>query len=240
MASKYIQKFPIPTGFPEILNDFAKEILRNQPQDIIEFSAEYFKCLQEGTVLDYNKKGANLPNDFKVSVPKMPEKENIGKKNVATEFESEVPSRPQVNEVKEELKQKPKQEQVKPEKPASTKKDVEGDILTNQERPFSNKSKKLDERISEEDKSKLNNLSHNFVENLWQSKSIEFESKYKNFTINRRRRVKSTRKRASKAKIEIIDEDWKTYINLYFLKTKMFLYRTESILFIKLSFLFVF
>jgi len=75
MASKYIQKFPIPNNFPETLNDLAREILRNQPQDIIEFSALYFKCLQEGTVLDYNKKGGNIPNDFKVSVPKGPTKE---------------------------------------------------------------------------------------------------------------------------------------------------------------------
>lgn len=69
MASKYIQKFPIPNGFPEILNDFSKEILRYQPENIIEFSALYFKCLQEGKELDYQKKGQNIPCDFKNVVP---------------------------------------------------------------------------------------------------------------------------------------------------------------------------
>lgn len=47
MASKYLQKFPVPKDFPDIINDLAKEILRNQPEDIIEFSALYFKCLQD-------------------------------------------------------------------------------------------------------------------------------------------------------------------------------------------------
>lgn len=71
MASKYIQKFPIPEGFPEILHDLAKEILRNQPEDILEFSALYFKCMQDGTVLDYPKRGQNIPCDFKTGVPKV-------------------------------------------------------------------------------------------------------------------------------------------------------------------------
>jgi hypothetical protein len=75
MASKYIQKFPIPDGFPEILHDLSKEILRNQPEDIIEFSYLYFKCLQEGTVLDYPRKGKNIPCDFKTGVPKISERD---------------------------------------------------------------------------------------------------------------------------------------------------------------------
>jgi hypothetical protein len=69
MASKYIQMFPIPEGFPEILNDLAKEVIRNQPEDIIEFAAMYFTCLQQGTVLDYPKKGKNIPCDFRTAVP---------------------------------------------------------------------------------------------------------------------------------------------------------------------------
>jgi len=74
MASKYIQKYPIPEGFPEIVHDLAKEILRNQPSDILEFSALYFKCLQEGTVLDYANRGQNIPCDFKTGVPKINER----------------------------------------------------------------------------------------------------------------------------------------------------------------------
>lgn len=69
MASKYIQKFPIPDKFPEILHDLSKEILRYQPQNIIEFCALYFKCLQEGKELDYKNQGPNIPCDFKNVIP---------------------------------------------------------------------------------------------------------------------------------------------------------------------------
>jgi len=74
MASKYIQQFPIPESFPEILQDLSKEILRNQPTDLLDFSAEYFKCLQEGTILDYAKKGQNIPCDFKTGIPVISER----------------------------------------------------------------------------------------------------------------------------------------------------------------------
>jgi hypothetical protein len=47
MASKYLQKFPVPEGFPEILHDFTREILRDQPDDIIAYAAEYFASLNE-------------------------------------------------------------------------------------------------------------------------------------------------------------------------------------------------
>ncbi len=47
MASKYLQKFPVPKGFPEILHDFAREILRDQPRDILDYGCEYFKALEE-------------------------------------------------------------------------------------------------------------------------------------------------------------------------------------------------
>ena len=87
MASKYIQKFPVPEGFSEILHDLTKEILRNQPDDIIEFSAQYFKCLQEGLVLDYQNKGKNIPCDFRASVPQTSTKEqhNAGRKQISRE-----------------------------------------------------------------------------------------------------------------------------------------------------------
>ena len=53
MASKYIQQFPIPDDFPDILIEFTTEILRNQPLDIIDFGVEYFRCLEEQKILDY-------------------------------------------------------------------------------------------------------------------------------------------------------------------------------------------
>ena len=47
MASKYIKKYPIPGSFPELLSDFTKEVLRNQPENIYEFGAFYFKAIEE-------------------------------------------------------------------------------------------------------------------------------------------------------------------------------------------------
>ena len=70
MSSKYIKKHPIPDGFEELLTEFTKEILRNQPLDIIDFSCEYFRCLQESLLLDYEKRGQNIPCDFKPIIPK--------------------------------------------------------------------------------------------------------------------------------------------------------------------------
>lgn len=47
MASKYIQKFPIPGQFPDILHDFVREVLRDQPENIYEYGAAYFAALDD-------------------------------------------------------------------------------------------------------------------------------------------------------------------------------------------------
>ena len=72
MSSKYIKKYDIPPGFQDLLSEFTKEILRNQPKDIIDFGVEYFRCLQQGLILDYDQKGENIPCDFKPTVTKIP------------------------------------------------------------------------------------------------------------------------------------------------------------------------
>lgn len=47
MASSYQQKYPVPDGFAEQLHDLMKAILREQPQDIIDYSYSYFKNMSE-------------------------------------------------------------------------------------------------------------------------------------------------------------------------------------------------
>ena len=47
MASKYIQKFPIPGSFPDVLHDFVREVLRDQPENIYEYGAAYFTAMDE-------------------------------------------------------------------------------------------------------------------------------------------------------------------------------------------------
>ena len=61
MASKYLQKFSVPENFPEILHDFAREILRDQPDDILKYGYEYFKARDEGLDFDFNNKGKKIP-----------------------------------------------------------------------------------------------------------------------------------------------------------------------------------
>lgn len=45
MASKFIAKYPVPDDFPDLLHDFAREVLRDQPDNIYEYGAQYFKAL---------------------------------------------------------------------------------------------------------------------------------------------------------------------------------------------------
>lgn len=47
MASKYLQKFPVPDNFYEILHDFSREVIRDQPEDIIEYGSLYFDALEQ-------------------------------------------------------------------------------------------------------------------------------------------------------------------------------------------------
>ena len=70
MASKYVQKYNIPPDFPEILHDFVRELLRDQPADIYDYGAQYFKAMDEAQQageeepkFDYNGKGRNIPPD---------------------------------------------------------------------------------------------------------------------------------------------------------------------------------
>lgn len=73
MASKYRKKFSLPENFYPILEDYSREVLRDQPIDIVEFSYLYFKAMEEvrrfvtnffqGTLdtFNYPRKGKNIP-----------------------------------------------------------------------------------------------------------------------------------------------------------------------------------
>lgn len=56
MASKYLQKYPVPAGFEQVLHDFAREVLRDQPDNIIEYAASYFEMLEQGKKFEYESK----------------------------------------------------------------------------------------------------------------------------------------------------------------------------------------
>ena len=51
MASKYLQKYPVPDQFADLLHDFAREVLRDQPENIYDFGFAYFKAMEEVSII---------------------------------------------------------------------------------------------------------------------------------------------------------------------------------------------
>ena len=47
MASKYRKKYTLPDGFYQVLENYSREVLRDQPMDIAEYSYLYFKAIEE-------------------------------------------------------------------------------------------------------------------------------------------------------------------------------------------------
>ena len=71
MASKYRKRYQIPEGFNKILEDLTREILREQPRDILAFSAKYFKSKAAGEEFlwdDPNPRGPK-PCDYNKRTP---------------------------------------------------------------------------------------------------------------------------------------------------------------------------
>ena len=46
MLYNFPNKYPIPEKFPQILHDYVKEVMRNQPKDILDFSIKYFYSIE--------------------------------------------------------------------------------------------------------------------------------------------------------------------------------------------------
>ena len=57
MASKYLQKFPIPGKFPEMLHDFAREVLREQPENVYAFGFQFFRAMENGHEFNFDPNG---------------------------------------------------------------------------------------------------------------------------------------------------------------------------------------
>ena len=128
MSSKYIKKYTIPPGFQDLLSEFTKEILRNQPNDIIDFGVEYFKCLQQGLILDYAYKGVNIPCDFKPSVPKIPSSlKNL--RNPIIETVSQIQKEHSKKNIPKNIESQSQQENVKEEIHSIQKEETKYDNL---------------------------------------------------------------------------------------------------------------
>ena len=87
MSSRFSNKYPIPEKFPEILHDFAREVVRYQPKDILDFSIQYFYYLENGLSLNYTPGGSkNIPKSL--FEKQKPNRENLTTPNsvVKTNF----------------------------------------------------------------------------------------------------------------------------------------------------------
>ena len=86
MTSRLSNKFPIPEGFPEILHDFAKEVVRYQPNDIFDFAIQYFNSIEIERPLNYIPGGsANIERKEEKINDENINKENIKEENINKE-----------------------------------------------------------------------------------------------------------------------------------------------------------
>lgn len=82
--SKHKKNVKVPTKFKSILTDLIKEILINQPQDIISFCANYFKTKQEEVQHDMNR-AITFSADVQTKEATPAPKTNVNKKMIKSQ-----------------------------------------------------------------------------------------------------------------------------------------------------------
>ena len=86
MTSKFSNKFLIPEEFPQILHDYAREVVRYMPKDILDFSIQYFYYLEKGLKLNYIEGGSkDIPKISDVHELKIAESNNSAPTNPNTQ-----------------------------------------------------------------------------------------------------------------------------------------------------------
>ena len=86
MTSRLSNKFPIPEGFPEILHDFAKEVVRYHPSDIFDFAIQYFNSIEIERPLNYIPGGsANIERREETIKEEKNKEENSREENINEE-----------------------------------------------------------------------------------------------------------------------------------------------------------
>ena len=175
MSSKYIKKYSIPPGFQSLLSEFTKEILRNQPKDIVDFAVEYFRCLQQGLILDYPDRGQNIPCDFKPSIPKIPPQ--LKNKNIYEEPKKEI----KIEEKKEEIKIEEKKEEIKEEKKEEIKAEEKKEEIKEEKKEEIKVEEKQEEKKEEKEliKEKLQKAEEANEINIQVEKLTQTASSYK-------------------------------------------------------------
>ena len=64
MASQHIRKYPVPGSFQDLLKDFTREILRNQPENVYDFGVAYFTAMENGEELRYGMSQSQMEEEM--------------------------------------------------------------------------------------------------------------------------------------------------------------------------------
>ena len=172
MSSRFSNKFPIPEKFPEILHDFAREVVRYMPKDILDFAIQYFFSLEQNIPLNYTEGGSkDIPkisyaldqkekskqNRETISTPSLatnPNTQNMFYKQTETEKKLEIGN--EIKEVKETLSSKINSpigtEESKPDTNRTNGSGVVGLSKNFVAKVFENNQKKVQEAMNMEQK----------------------------------------------------------------------------------------
>lgn len=182
MSSKYVKKYKIPAGFKDLLTEFTREILRNQPNDLVNFGIEYFKCLEQGLILDYPYKGKNIPCDFEPRIPKMPE--SLKNLRDASLYQKPVTTTQKTNEIaeikEEEIKNEnkknlePKQEKTLAEEKTGESRQISA---AKKQPPVLSSQTQQEEKIVEQESVSTPLITHVGKEESYIENCIDFDKK---------------------------------------------------------------
>ena len=176
MSSRFSNKFPIPEKFPEILHDFAREVVRYMPKDILDFAIQYFFSLEQNIPLNYTEGGSkDIPkisyaldqkekskqNRETISTPSLatnPNTQNMFYKQTETDKKLEIEN--EIKEVKETFSSKinsPKNtEESKIDSNRTNGSGVVGLSKNFVSKVFENNQKKIQETVNVEQKEEKN------------------------------------------------------------------------------------
>ena len=180
MSSRFSNKFPIPEKFPEILHDFAREVVRYMPKDILDFAIQYFFSLEQNVPLKYTEGGSkDIPkisyaldqkekskqNRETISTPSLatnPNTQNMFYKQTETKKKLEIGN--EIKEVKETFSSKINSpigtEESKPDSNRTNGSGVVGLSKNFVNKVFENNQKKVQEAMNMEQKGRNKGTDH--------------------------------------------------------------------------------
>ncbi len=188
MTSRLSNKFPIPEGFPEILHDFAKEVVRYHPSDIFDFAIQYFNSIEIERPLNYIPGGsANIERREETIKEEKNKEENSREENINEENSKEENSREEnINEenIKDENIKEESIEDNNQNNDESAK-DFVDDIFKKSMNFVKNSQEKIQNEEEDEEKENLGENIENREENMVLESQNNEENNVENVVFGR-------------------------------------------------------